>query len=815
MTMNEEFPLALQPGTILAGQYTIEKVLGQGGFGITYSATDHTTGQRVAIKEFFPDTLAYREKTTVISYPGERSENYEYGKTGFLEEAKTLAEFIGNENIVRIYTYFEENNTAYFAMEFIEGVSFDKYLRDHGGKIPFDDAKRILVPIMDALAVVHSKGIVHRDVTPDNIYITNDNKIKLLDFGAARYSLGDKSRSLDVILKHGFAPKEQYTRRGKQGPFTDVYSLGATFYFALTGRRPPDAVDRLEEDDLIPPSSLGAQLTEYEERAILQAMQVQPSERFQNMIAFKNVMLGENAAEPVSQPEPQQPNKIVFSAPEQSAQPVDQLAQQTQQQFVQPTQQQFPQQTSQQFTQQVPEQPAQSQPGASPVSAPVAQQKKSSGKIIGIVAVAAAVIALSIAAAIIIPSLNSKVDTSKGDKDKTTTSVTTEVPEDTTTTTTTTTTVSETTTPPPETTTTTTTTTAAITTAAPAASAGDASVVFGNIVNNIGGGGSGIAAQVGSNIYKVVYDDSGYNKISEWNYKTEKWESVLLGKDHNIKIIKNLCIFENQDVMFVGDGYIYYANKGNDGYSITKLTTNYHDGEINAFYWTTDYIFVHYYNYNNGDQKGGWARISLKNDKVEQELLVIDDTQSVLLDGYFYFAGYSDSLPAIVKCSATDFDQCLGTVNLTENNSQWNVVTSDGKYIYASWYKTNDDRSREYKLCRIDQSMDVRSITEWKLGEIVSGTDYIYFSGFSVYNNHIFGLVYDNSASKYGVFDAILGNGKLENHKIKYEGAFDWSVSNSPWPVPCIIVSDDWNKAVFNVIENGKFESMSMKFSTN
>lgn len=332
MPVNEKYPLALPEGTVLAGQYTIEKVLGQGGFGISYKARDHKNNIDVAIKEFFPDTLVYREQTKVISYPGERTENYEYGKQTFLDEANTLSKFIGCENIVRIYSYFEENQTAYFVMEFIEGVSFDNYISEHGGKIDCEDAKRILIPIMDALAAVHSQGIIHRDVTPDNIYITNSGTVKLLDFGAARYSLGDKSRSLDVILKHGFAPKEQYTRHGRQGPFTDVYSLGATFYYALTGRRPPDSVDRLEEDDLIPPSTLGAKLTDYEEQAILYALNVQPADRFQSMTAFKTSFMSEasytaaHSAAPVQQQ--------FFSAPEQPVQ----AAAPAQTQYVQPAQ---------------------------------------------------------------------------------------------------------------------------------------------------------------------------------------------------------------------------------------------------------------------------------------------------------------------------------------------------------------------------------------------------------------------------------------------------------------------------------------------
>lgn len=294
MAVNEDFPLALCSGTVLAGQYVIEKVLGQGGFGITYKASNHKTGEKVAVKEFFPDSLAYRESTQVISYPGERDENFQYGKESFLQEAQTLAQFIGNKNIVHIHSYFEENGTAYFVMDYIEGTSFDEYLRQNDGKISVIETEKILIPIMDALEAVHAKGIVHRDVTPDNIYICSDGTVKLLDFGAARYSLGDKSKSLDIILKHGFAPKEQYTRHGRQGPYTDIYSLAATFYFAITGRRPPDSIDRLDEDDLIPPSSLGIDITDYQEKALYMALEVQPQDRFSSMAVFKKVLLNEN-----------------------------------------------------------------------------------------------------------------------------------------------------------------------------------------------------------------------------------------------------------------------------------------------------------------------------------------------------------------------------------------------------------------------------------------------------------------------------------------------------------------------------------------
>ena len=289
--MNEQFPFALPIGTVLAGQYIIEKVLGQGGFGITYCVKDHKTDERYAVKEFFPDIMATRTQTMVVPYSGERGENFTYGKECFLQEAETLAKFIGNDGIVRIHSYFEENGTAYFVMDYVEGASLDAYIKEMGGSLSYDETLKILTPVMDALAIVHGRGIIHRDVTPDNIFITKDGTVKLLDFGAARYSLGDRSQSLDVVLKHGFAPKEQYVRRGKQGPFTDVYALGATFYYMLTGRRPPDSVERMDIDNLVPPTTLGVKLPEYAEKAILDALKVQPADRFQNMQAFKSALI--------------------------------------------------------------------------------------------------------------------------------------------------------------------------------------------------------------------------------------------------------------------------------------------------------------------------------------------------------------------------------------------------------------------------------------------------------------------------------------------------------------------------------------------
>ena len=283
----ETYPFALPHGSILAGRYITGRILGQGGFGITYLAQDYKTQGLVAIKEFFPESLAARsDGHTVSAYSGERGESFQYGKECFLTEARTLAEFKGSENIVNIHGYFEENGTAYFVMDFVEGISFQQYLRDRGGRIGWREAVDIMVPVMRALAAVHSRNIIHRDVTPDNIFITDTGTVKLLDFGAARYSVGDRSQSLDVVLKHGFAPKEQYVRRGKQGAYTDVYSAAATLYYAVTGRIPPDSIERADDDSIIAPSALGVSIPRNIEDAIFKGLEVQPPDRFQNMGDF-------------------------------------------------------------------------------------------------------------------------------------------------------------------------------------------------------------------------------------------------------------------------------------------------------------------------------------------------------------------------------------------------------------------------------------------------------------------------------------------------------------------------------------------------
>ena len=293
----KKYPVALRAGTVLNGRYLIGRVLGQGGFGITYLAWDRKLGARMAVKEYMPNEIAARIGTTVSVAMKSRAEDFAYGEERFQEEARTLAKFMGQPNIAGVTDYFDENDTSYFVMDYIEGISFKTYIANQGGTISAEEALDVMIPVLRALTAVHAEGFIHRDVTPDNIHITKDGNVKLLDFGSARYSLGDKSKSLDVILKVGYAPKEQYTRRGRQGPYTDVYSCAACLYAAITGFLPPESLERLDHDTLIPPSEAGAELPLYLERAILKGLAVQPEERFQTAEEFLEVLESQQIVE--------------------------------------------------------------------------------------------------------------------------------------------------------------------------------------------------------------------------------------------------------------------------------------------------------------------------------------------------------------------------------------------------------------------------------------------------------------------------------------------------------------------------------------
>ncbi len=294
----KKYPVALRAGTVLNQRYIVGRVLGQGGFGITYVAYDRNLGSRVAVKEYMPGEMAARpDGKTVFPMAGNREEEFLYGRERFQEEARTLARFTGQPNIAGATDYFDENGTSYFVMEYVEGISFKTYIANQGGKVSPEEALDVMIPVLRALTAVHAEGFIHRDVTPDNIYITKDGNVKLLDFGSARYSIGDKSKSLDVILKVGYAPKEQYTRRGRQGPYTDVYSCAACLYAAITGYLPPESLDRLEKDELVPPSQIGEKIPLYLERAILKGLAVQPEDRFQTAAEFLEAIENQQVVE--------------------------------------------------------------------------------------------------------------------------------------------------------------------------------------------------------------------------------------------------------------------------------------------------------------------------------------------------------------------------------------------------------------------------------------------------------------------------------------------------------------------------------------
>ncbi len=280
---------ALPMGMVLLGKYVIGKILGRGGFGITYLAYNTANDKKVAIKEYFPDSLSYRlpGTATISSYSGEKQTFYETGSEKFYNEAKILSRFNGNQNIINVTEFFYENNTAYYVMEYVDGIDLKRYIASKGGKLPFDEVMKIMTPILYALIIVHSLDVLHRDISPDNIYITKSGDVKLLDFGAARQVVGEQSNSLSVILKQGFTPLEQYKKRGNHGPWSDIYSLGATIYYALTGIPPEESINRTERDDLQMPSRLGIIVPPAFEQILAKMLAIKPENRYQSVAQLK------------------------------------------------------------------------------------------------------------------------------------------------------------------------------------------------------------------------------------------------------------------------------------------------------------------------------------------------------------------------------------------------------------------------------------------------------------------------------------------------------------------------------------------------
>jgi len=291
---NSERPyLAVPIGTILDGRYLIGKVLGVGGFGITYLGYDLTLDYKVAVKEYMPSGFATRgdDKYTLQVTSSSQQQAYDEGLDKFLSEARTLAKFHNTPHVVSVQDFFKENNTAYFVMEYVDGESLKDYLDKNGGRVSFAAASKILMPIMEALSKVHATGLIHRDISPDNISITSTGEPKLLDFGAARSAYAE-SKSVSVILKHGLAPIEQYSNHGNLGPWTDVYAMGATLYRSITGILPPESIERIHADTIKTPSSMGITIPPYAEMALMKALAVNPENRFPNIDQFMSALKG-------------------------------------------------------------------------------------------------------------------------------------------------------------------------------------------------------------------------------------------------------------------------------------------------------------------------------------------------------------------------------------------------------------------------------------------------------------------------------------------------------------------------------------------
>lgn len=289
----------LKPFSVLHGKYLVGDVLGEGGFGITYIGMDMNLEVRVAIKEFYPSGYCTREAnvTNNVTLYQERDMDYILKwKERFLNEARCLGKFSNLSGVVGVRDFFRENQTAYIVMEYLEGITLKEYARSVGGKIPVKQLLESLEPVILSLNEVHKQGLIHRDISPDNIMLLPDGSMKLLDFGAARSYDGDNEKSLSVMLKPGYAPEEQYRRKGKQGPWSDVYAFAATIYKCITGVTPPEAMDRMRADELVEPRRLGVDLTQGQEEALLKALSLYAENRYQNMKAFHDALYG-NAAD--------------------------------------------------------------------------------------------------------------------------------------------------------------------------------------------------------------------------------------------------------------------------------------------------------------------------------------------------------------------------------------------------------------------------------------------------------------------------------------------------------------------------------------
>lgn len=295
--------LHIDPGTELIGRYIVGRALGYGGFGVTYIGWDTQLKRKVAIKEYLPSEFATRmihHQDLMVANSEKKRQQFLDGMKKFLQEGQKLAQVSNIDGIVRMYDSFEANNTAYIVMEYLDGETLASYL-EHTGQISEQQALDLIMPVLQALEVVHEKGIIHRDIAPDNIFLATDQagnlKVKLIDFGAAKFATTSHSKSLTVIIKPGYSPEEQYRSNGDQGPYTDVYAIAAVLYRMVTGVQPPDAFERRtaieskKKDLLVEPGQYNKDLSSNFEIALLNAMNVRIEDRTATVADFEDELI--------------------------------------------------------------------------------------------------------------------------------------------------------------------------------------------------------------------------------------------------------------------------------------------------------------------------------------------------------------------------------------------------------------------------------------------------------------------------------------------------------------------------------------------
>lgn len=291
----------LNPGTLIHNRYRVEQVLGSGGFGVTYRVMDLRENRVAAMKEYMPLDAAYRPKGTKEVRPISESKKGQYEKfrQQFLDEAQTIYKFRGHPNIVEVRHLFYENNTAYYVMEYVEGMDLGRFLQRQGGHISWAMLRPIVAQVVSALKLIHSSGMIHCDISPDNIFLMNAGQVKLLDFGAARNTLRGTVEASVIVAKVGFAPYEQMRGRN-MGPWTDIYALAVTIYHCVTGKMPPKAEDRIAADSTIWPSQMGIAVPSAQwENALKKAMSVRAEDRYRSVMDFWNALTVEDCTCPV------------------------------------------------------------------------------------------------------------------------------------------------------------------------------------------------------------------------------------------------------------------------------------------------------------------------------------------------------------------------------------------------------------------------------------------------------------------------------------------------------------------------------------